>query len=238
VTGETLIRRLSRVEARCSPREWRWAAENRDGIRSNWAARTADKPKMFNGRVLLISDLAIGTDVARADYFEADFADFLGWRDLGYPDRTVTNGFAAGALQGADGAYICGVMANGTANGGRIYFPAGTPDPTDLRPDGSVDLSTSVIRELEEETLLEPGDYAVSDEWIAVHRWPTVAFLRPIRFTEPAAAVAERIRENISRQDDPELSDVLVVRGPHDIDPGAMPAFLQTFLTAAFSGQG
>ena len=83
-----------------------------------------------------------------------------------------------GALRGSDGAFICGVMADHTANAGRVYFAAGTPDRSDLRADGTVDLAGSLTRELIEETGLHESDYIVSDEWIVVQRWPTVAMMR------------------------------------------------------------
>jgi 8-oxo-dGTP pyrophosphatase MutT (NUDIX family) len=235
VSGNLLITSVNRIEAVCNPRDWRWAKDNRALIAANWAERTADKPQMFNGRVLLGSDLTIGPEVCTMTYFETDFADFLGWRDLGYPDRGVTNGFSMGALQGSDGAYICGVMGAHTANEGRVYFPSGTPDPSDLRPDGTVDLATSVVRELEEETLLTPDAYRIADNWVVVYKWPAAAFLRPIGFAEPADEVANRIRANIARQDDPELSDVKVIRSMHDVDPLAVPLFLQAFFEDAFA---
>lgn len=189
---------------------------------------------MFNGRVLLVSDAEVDGETCRSTYFETGFADFLAWRDLGYPDRTVTNGYAMGALQGADGSFICGVMGGHTANAGRIYFPAGTPDLSDLRPDGTVDLSGSVLRELEEETSLPAGSYEVADHWIMVRQWPAIAFLRPVRFAEPAAVVAERIRRNLASQSDPELADAKVIAGPGDIDPVRMPQSVQSFLRWSF----
>src|SRR5882762_3146621 len=69
----------------------------------------------------------------RADYFETDFASFLAWRDWGFADKGVFNGFGMGALRSIDGAFVMGEMAAHTANAGRIYFPAGTPDLDDLR---------------------------------------------------------------------------------------------------------
>ncbi len=46
-----------------------------------------------------------------ADYFETDFASFLAWRDWGFPDNSVFNGFGMGALRGSDGAFVLGEMA-------------------------------------------------------------------------------------------------------------------------------
>src|SRR3712207_6657350 len=178
MSEDVLIRRVSRVEACCRPMEWAWAEQNRDLIEANWRRRTADKPKMFNGRVMLLQSVEFDGDVCRNVYFETDYADFVAWIDNGYPDRRIANGFAMGALRGSDGAFICGVMSGDTVNAGRIYFAAGTPDLDDLRPDGTVDLATSLTRELHEETGLETGEYRVEDEWIIVQRWPTVALLR------------------------------------------------------------
>jgi hypothetical protein len=185
---------------------------------------------MFNGRVLLLQAVELSSELCRAAYFEANFKDFLAWRDLGYPDPSIGNGYAMAALQGSDGAFVCGVMGRHTANAGRVYFPSGTPDLSDLQADGTVDLATSVTRELAEETDLPADLFEVSDEWIVVRQWPAVAFMRPVRCREPADAIAERIRAAIARQEDPELADATVIRGPADIDPATMPMSVQSFL--------
>jgi 8-oxo-dGTP pyrophosphatase MutT (NUDIX family) len=235
VSDESEIRRVARVDARCRPKEWRWAEENRGPIEENWKRRTADKPKMFNGRVLLLQSVEFEQDACRNVYFETSYADFIAWIDGGYPDRSIANGFAMGALRGSDGAYLCGVMSAHTVNAGRIYFAAGTPDLSDLRPDGTVDLATSLTRELHEETGLPEGDYRVEDGWIVVRRWPTVALLREVTLPVTAEEGAARIRANIAAQREPELQDVRIVRGPDDIDPERMPLFLQSFFRWTFA---
>ena len=227
---EVTIARVRCVEARCIPTPWAWSQENRAVIEANWADKLARTPRMFNGRVLLLREVDLSGELCRAAYFEADFKDFLAWRDLGYPDQSIGNGYAMAALQGSDGAFVCGVMGGHTANAGRVYFPSGTPDRSDLQTDGSVDLATSVTRELAEETDLPPHLFEVSDEWVVVRQWPAVAFMRPVRFREPADAVAERIRAAIARQEEPELADAKVIRGREDIDPATMPLTVQAFL--------
>lgn len=235
MSSEVEIRRVSRVEARCVPMEWEWAERNRDLIDANWQRRVADKPKMFNGRVLLLRDLEFGQDVCRNTYFETNYANLIAWIDKGYPDKSIANGFAMGALRGSDGAFICGVMAAHTANAGRVYFAAGTPDFSDLRPDGSVDLATSLTRELTEETGLTEADFHVDDEWIIVQRWPTIALLRMVTMPVAAEEGAAIIRANIAKEAEPELQDVLIVRSVDDIDCETMPLFLQSFFEWMFT---
>jgi 8-oxo-dGTP pyrophosphatase MutT (NUDIX family) len=234
VNREPAIFRARRIDARCEPHDWRWAAENRAAVSANWSEKTAGKPQLFNGRVLLIKRYEEQGDTVRSSYFETDFADFLAWRDLGYPDPNVANGFASAALQGSDGAYVCGVMGGGTANAGRIYFPAGTPDRSDLRADGTVDLAAGVLRELKEETGLDESAGRIADHWIVVRQWPSMGHLRPMQFAETADEIAERIRANIARQPSPELVDARVIRGPDDIDEVRMPVFLRSFFHWAF----
>ncbi|MFX5960907.1 hypothetical protein ABTE72_19340, partial [Acinetobacter baumannii] len=77
-----------------------------------------------------------------ARYFDVDFASFLAWRDWGFPDRDVFNGFGMGALRAADGAFVLGEMGGHTATAGRVYFPSGTPDLDDVR-DGRLDIPAS-----------------------------------------------------------------------------------------------
>ena len=113
---------------------------------------------MWNGRVLLGRNPVFAGARLSASYFETDFASFLAWRDWGFPDKDVFNGFGMGALRCADGAFVLGEMGQHTSNAGRIYFPSGTPDLDDIR-DGAVDISGSVARELEEETGLAPDEY-------------------------------------------------------------------------------
>jgi 8-oxo-dGTP pyrophosphatase MutT (NUDIX family) len=231
---ETIITRVTNVDAHSETRQWPWAEENRPAIDANWQRRIAAKPRMFNGRVLLLGDVSVTQDACRSTYFETDYADFVSWIDMGHPDPSVANGFAMGALRGSDGAFICGVMADHTVNAGRVYFAAGTPDRSDLRADGSVDLASSLTRELVEETGLHESDYTVSDEWIVVQRWPTVAMMRLVNLDVPADEGAARIKGLIARQSEPELKDLRIVRGPGDIDPGTMPLFLQSFFSWSF----
>ena len=141
----------------------------------------------------------------------------------------MRNCFAAGALRAADGAFVLGRMAKHTANAGKIYFPAGTPDPGDVRTGGAVDLSGSVLRELTEETGLLADDVAPGPRWHAVLAGARIGLMRPLRLREDAESLAARIRAFIAGEKQPELEDVVIVRNPADLVP-EIPDFVRAYL--------
>lgn len=234
MSGPTILR-VREIEAAYAPRPWAWAEENAGLIASHWARRLAEQPRMFDGRVLLMRDMRLEGDVFRAAYFEVGFSAFLTFKETGFPDPEVANGFAMGALRAADGAFVLGVMGPHTANRGRIYFPAGTPDRSDITPDGRVDLAGSVVRELAEETGLEPHEYQVGEGWTIVRDGAAAAYMRPVALPDDAETVRARLLARIRAQAEPELADIVVARGPADIDEARMPRFLQAYLADAFA---
>ena len=115
---------IDRLELGIAPHRWPFAEARRDEIDAHFAARCRAVPNLWNGPVLLMNDVAVAGGVVGGTFFEAGFADFLAWRDWGFPDRSVVNCFAMAALRASDGAYLLGVMSTFTANPGRICFPA------------------------------------------------------------------------------------------------------------------
>lgn len=232
------IVRVARIEARLAPHRWPWAEENREAIAAHWAARKAARPAIFNGRILMIAETRQDGNVLHARFFETDYANLLAWLDWGAPDRSVQNGFAMGALAGSDGGFLLGVMGAHTSQAGRIYFPAGTPDLTDVRPDGAVDLAASITREIEEETGLGPDAYATEEGWIVVMHQGLTALMR--RLTLPVSAEVARVQmlAHLAREATPELADIRIGRSPADIDESAMPGYLKAFLRWSFEGEG
>jgi 8-oxo-dGTP pyrophosphatase MutT (NUDIX family) len=172
-------------------------------------------------------------DVFRGAYFETDYASFVAWRDWGFPDTTVRNCFSLGALRAYDGGFLLGVMNGHTLNAGKIYFPAGTPDPGDI-VGGMVDLAGSIRREVAEETGLGPDAYQAEDGWSCVIVEGHIAQVKVLHTTETATALRQRILGHLAREVQPELADMRIVRGPADLDP-MMPAFVQAFLTYVWS---
>src|SRR6266700_3680058 len=100
-----VIHRVMTLDLNVRPRPWPFAEERRAEIDAHFAIKQREKPKIWNGRILLARDPVFSGDCFSACYFNADFADFLAWRDWGFPDGDVFNGFGMGALRCSDGAF-------------------------------------------------------------------------------------------------------------------------------------
>jgi 8-oxo-dGTP pyrophosphatase MutT (NUDIX family) len=226
--GDVVIHRVTTLDLRIEDFAWPFALLRRDEIDVHFAEKQREKPNLWNGRVLLARNASFAGERLEASYFETDFASFLAWRDWGFPDGAVFNGFGMGALRCADGAFVMGEMAPHTANAGRIYFPAGTPDPDDISG-GKVDIAGNVAREIEEETGLTPADYRAAPHWDCVVTGAAVAMIRLLNADIPGEAMRSRIEANLATQQRPELSAIHLVREKRDFS-AKMPRFVTAFL--------
>ena len=223
-----VIHRVTALDLTVRASLWPFALARRADIAAHFADRQREKPKLWNGRVLLARQPVFTEGGFNADYFETDFASFLAWRDWGFPDSKVFNCFGMGALLSADGAFVLGEMGQHTSNAGRIYFPSGTPDLDDIR-DGAVDIAGSVAREVLEETGLAEADYTASPHWECVVSGAAIAMIRILRVDMPGEALRARIEANLARQRQPEFSAIHLVRGTGDLT-SAMPGFVTAFI--------
>ena len=206
-------------------------------IDMHWGKLCADKPLLFNGRVLLMHRGEVveeaGKRVFRGACFETDFKAFIAWRDFGFPDPQIRNFFAMAALVSADGAFMLGEQGGHTANAGKIYFAAGTPDPDDLN--GNIlDLAGSSLRELREETGLLPDQVRLAPQWHVVFEGPRIACMRIARCVNDAATMQDDMLVFVASDKEPELDRLYPVRSATDIHDELMPAFTQRYLRWAF----
>jgi 8-oxo-dGTP pyrophosphatase MutT (NUDIX family) len=223
-----VIHRVTSLDLKVRQWSWPFAEERRAEIDAHFAAEQRKRPGLWNGRVLLGRNAVFTDGRLAADYFEVDFASFLAWRDWGFPDTSVFNGFGMGALLANDGAFALGEMAEHTANAGRIYFASGTPDPDDIRGD-RLDIAGSVARELEEETGLTPADYRNDPCWDCVVTGVSMAMMQRLRVDMTGEALRERIEANLARQQQPELARIHLVRSRDDFT-ATMPRFVTAYL--------
>jgi len=228
-----VIHRVTALDLSVREVAWPFAEERRTEIAAYFAELRRERPRMWNGRVLLGRDPVFSEGRFAADFFETDFASFLAWRDWGHPDKAVFNGFGMGALRGSDGAFVMGEMGPHTANAGRIYFPSGTPDLDDVKG-GMLDIPGSVARELEEETGLTPADYRAEAHWHCVVSGSAIALISILDVDMPGNAIRDRIEANLAAQAHPELAAIHLVRGVGDLTP-PMPLFVRAFIEQQFA---
>jgi 8-oxo-dGTP pyrophosphatase MutT (NUDIX family) len=233
--SQTEITRLSAIDTRYEPVEWEFSTQQRAEIDTHWAKLLLDKPKMFNGTVLMQHRWRLQDGVYTAGYSPVDYASFLSWHHFGFPGSPRRNGFAMAALRANDGAFILGVMGDHTANAGKIYFPGGTPDMSDVTTDNRVDLATSMTRELFEETGLNATEITIDEQWVLVTSAQRAAFMKNTRLKVNAKTAREMILDRLATQTDQELSDIAIVRAPEDINLEKTPAFAADFMRSIFA---
>lgn len=236
MTG-TSVHLIKRLELSFAPRPWPFAAERRREIDSYFAALARENAALFNGSVLVMHQHAIENGVLRGQYLQTDYASFLAWRDWGAPDPSVRNCFALGAMRGSDGVFLLGVMADHTSNPGRIYFPGGTPDPSDIVDGSRVDLDRSMRRELREETGLDADEFAVEPGWTLIDEGPRLALIKTLYAAEPGVALRRRVLRHLARESQPELADIRLVRPGDELSP-MVPPFAAHFLFDVWQRDG
>ncbi len=220
------------IDGRVVSYDWPFPRAQAGRIEACWDRLRVDKPGLFDGRVLMSRAPRLVDGRLSCDAFVTGYKPFLCWRELGYPagDEAVVNLFAMPALRSADGAFMLGRMSAGTANAGRLYFPAGTPEPADAGSDGRIDFEANILRELAEETGLTAADVALDPGWTIVFAGPLVACMRVARSPLPADPLRAKVAAFIAAQSDPELDDLHAVASPADFDPVRMPAFMVHYL--------
>jgi 8-oxo-dGTP pyrophosphatase MutT (NUDIX family) len=231
--NDVTLHRVDELSFALTHWDWPFARERRADMDAFWAKMSEANPKVWNGRVLLLKSFAVEGAACRGAFFETDFADFAAWNKWGFPPAAAWNGFAMGALRSDDGAFLLGVMGPQTLNAGRIYFPAGTPDRNDIGGDG-VDLERSLMREVAEETGLAPGDYRPEKHWTVVVEGARVACIRVLDVPLPADALRARILSTLARETEPELTDIVIVRGVGDLRP-QMSSLVVEFLQSRWA---
>jgi 8-oxo-dGTP pyrophosphatase MutT (NUDIX family) len=173
--------------------------------------------------------------VLTGQFLETDFADFLAWRELGFPVSNACNGFSMAALRGTDGGFLVGEMATHTASAGAIYFPAGTPDRQDLNGD-IVDLDASARRELFEETGVREEEVQIAPGWWVVHSEGRVACLKTMRLAQPSEAAKARIDAGLAADPKAEFSRMHVIRDESDFTD-RVTEFVRVFIRHVWASE-
>jgi 8-oxo-dGTP pyrophosphatase MutT (NUDIX family) len=227
------IAAVDRLHCTIAPHDWAFERERGAEIDAFWEARRSVNPALYDGQTLLAHrvERVEGPDETslRVEFFATRFSCYLAWREFGFPDPGVFNCFSMPALRSADGAFLLAEMSTRHSSPGAIYFPAGSPDLTDVRGE-IVDLEGNLIRELAEETGIEVAETRLAPEWRIVFAGPRVACMRIVDSPLPAAEILRRVRGHIAAEAEPELADVRMAFRRADLAEPAVLEFIRRFL--------
>lgn len=211
---------------------WDFARLHRREIEENWARRCAANPAFFNGTVHLLGPYELGGPAFCAALNRVRFKDFLYWKDSGYPDSTVFDVFGSALIRSREGHVILGRQREGNLNAGLAYLPGGFIDERDVGADGRIDILSSIIRELREETGLTPEDVAPEPGFIVTRSGQLVSIGAELRSHIPADALAARIMAHIGADKEAELASLAIITRPSDLDQFEVPGYARTLLAA------
>lgn len=184
--------------------------DNRAAIDAHFEAVRAARPSIWNGPFFLFEDVRLEGATLTGTARRTDFATFLYWRDHGRPDGvTHITGTSLPVL--ADGGLLAVRMAAHTLNGGAVYFPAGSLEEADLA-DGTFDLTSSIARELAEETGLDFDVSSAEDVYTAAFDRGAYHIARRNRLEADFATCVERLGRHQAETGDDEIETAVAIR--------------------------
>jgi NUDIX domain len=210
---------------------WRYARSNAAAIDRHWDAARLNNPGYFNGVIHLIDEMTVADAGLSARLLRTDFKSYLYWRDHGFEEAGVLDGFGSALIRSADGDIILGQQRPGNINAGLSYLPGGFIDARDAAPNGTIDLAASVWRELAEETGLGQGDLVAGDGFYLTCDGAQVSLALPVTARLSTRDLKDKIDQHLAADPDPELAGVVAVRDFSDIHGLAMAPYARVLVS-------
>ncbi|TIT13969.1 MAG: hypothetical protein E5W74_04285 [Mesorhizobium sp.] len=208
------------VDVRLDPGPHPFAVSNAEAIAENWRQEIAAKPALFDGTVVLLSELAYRDSRLVGRCHAVNYSTFMLWRKR-RENSGAEHAYAHAMLVAGDNALVAIRMGRHTVNAGRVYFAAGSFEPVDFR-DGLVDIDFNMIREVGEETGLDLSAAERGQRYHALSTASGTVIFRRYRVAETADALARRISAFVAAEADPEIEGPVVIRHAADLPDGLM----------------
>ena len=223
---------VERVEVRLDPSPHPFERAQSEAIAANWTGEIAAQPALFNGRMALLSELSLRGGVLAGRCHEVNYATFLYWKRN--RAGTAEHAFAHPALVSSDNALIAIRMGQRTANPGAVYFAAGSFEAEDFR-DGLCDLEANMVREVREETGLDISETPREAGYQLFSTDRATAIFRRFWLDEDADVIAQRVREFVAGEAEPEIEGPVIIHGVSDLPEGLRP-HMKAFVRWHFGG--
>ncbi len=219
------IEKIDNVDLKLVQRGWSFAQRERAVIDVAWAKRVAQNPTLWNGEVLIAQSVLVQKGKLSAEFSQTDYASFVVWRDLGWPDKFAFNIFGMGVLTTSDGALVYGEMNSHTVNPGMIYPPGGSLEPRDVLADGCVDIDRCIAQEIAEEVGIDVSGFPRGERF-AVFEGQRVAVVQSYQSGMTFDALNQRFKQHVARDSKPELVRLVAVQDGADLEH-PMPGWAQ-----------
>jgi 8-oxo-dGTP pyrophosphatase MutT (NUDIX family) len=230
------VTKLSSCVLKVGNRAWSFAQENEAAIAARWAEKKQSNPRYFNGAVHLVDDVRLNGGALDASLLRTDFKSYLHWREQGFPEAGVRDGFGSALIRTSEGHVMLGRQRSGNVNAGLAYSPAGFIDAQDVDADGFIHIAQSALREATEETGID-GEALVRDEgFYLVRSGAQLAIVVPFRTPMSTAEFMRRAEKHIAASPDSELDAIIPVTALRDVENLAMLPYMRTLLEAIFAG--
>jgi 8-oxo-dGTP pyrophosphatase MutT (NUDIX family) len=197
-----------------------FAVSNADAIAENWRQEIAANPALFDGTVVLLSQLAYRDGQLVGRCHAVNYSTFLLWRKR-RENSGAEHAYAHAMLVAGDNALVAIRMGPHTVNAGRVYFAAGSFEPIDFR-DGLVDADFNMVREVREETGLDLSAAERGQRYHALSTASGTVIFRHYRVAETADELARRIMAFVATETDPEIEGPVIIRHAGDLPDGLM----------------
>ena len=221
------------IDVRLDPGPHPFASDNEQAIAENWQREIAANPALFDGTVVLLSQLAWRDNRLVGRCHAVNYSTFMLWRQR-RENSGAEHAYAHAVLVAGDNALVAIRMGPRTVNAGRVYFAAGSFEPIDFR-DGLVDVDFNMIREVREETGLDLSAARRGVRWHALSTASGTVIFRRYHVDEPADEIARRISAFVATEIDPEIEGPVIIRHAADLPEGLSP-HMKPLIEWHFSG--
>lgn len=209
------------VVLRLDPSPLPFEDAHRAAIDAHWLIEKAAQPALFNGRLLMFSELRLKDRLLEGRCHLADYATLLYWRSI-RPHPDVVHCFAHPALVSSDGALVAARMGAHTANAGKVYFAAGSFEPDDLR-DGGIDHVANMEREVMEETGIDLSRLAYEPGYHVLAMVTGTVIFRRYRLDMSADEATRAIQAHVAHDPEPEIEGAVILRDADAAPDGLLP---------------
>ncbi len=230
------VMKLSSCVLKVGNRAWAFAQENEAAIAARWAQKQQSNPRYFNGVVHLVDNARVDDGALDASLLRTDFKSYLHWREQGFPETGVRDGFGSALIRTSEGHVMLGRQRPGNVNSGLAYSPAGFIDAQDVDADGFIHIAQAALREATEETGIDSDAFIKDEGFYLVRSGPQLAIAVPFRAAMSTAEFMRRAEKHIAASSDSELDAVIPVAALRDVENLAMPRYMQALLEAIFPG--